>query len=62
MGPHERLWGYSGAGGMVQGFASGYFVGDLWTGIRDFDVHGLGAVVHAVCALAVSLVGYVGFL
>jgi hypothetical protein len=59
MGPKERLWGYTGATGMVQGFAAGYFMWDLWTGVRDIDVHGLGAVIHAVCALAVSMLGFV---
>lgn len=61
MNAQERLWGYTGASGMVQGFAAGYFVWDLWTAVFDFDVHGIGTVVHAVCALAVSGLGYVGF-
>lgn len=61
MNAQERVWGYTGATGMVQSFAAGYFVWDLWTGIMDFDVHGLGTVIHAVCALAVSLLGYVSF-
>lgn len=61
MNAQERLWGYTGASGMVQGFATGYFVWDLWTAVLDFDVHGAGTVMHAVCALAVSALGYVGF-
>ena len=62
MDAQERLWGYTGASGMVQGFATGYFCWDLWTAVGDFDVHGFGTVVHAVCALAVSGLGFVGFL
>ena len=61
MDAQERLWGYTGASGLVQGFATGYFVWDLWTAVLDFDVHGAGTVMHAVCALAVSALGYVGF-
>lgn len=57
-----RLGGYTGASGLVQSFAAGYFVWDLWTALWDFDVHGLGTVVHAVCALGVSVLGYVGSL
>lgn len=60
MNSQERLWGYTGAIGMVQSFAAGYFVWDLWTGWSDFDVHGWGVIIHAVCALAVSSLGYVG--
>lgn len=61
MGPRERVWGYTGATGMVQGFSAGYFLWDLMMGLLDVDVHGWGAVAHAVSALAVSCLGFVGF-
>lgn len=59
MGPRERVWGYTGAGGMLQGFAAGYFLWDLMISAENMDVHGLGALAHAVSALAVSLLGFV---
>ena len=40
MGPRERVWGYTGASGMVQGFAAGYFLWDLVTSAGNLDVHG----------------------
>lgn len=58
----ERVWGYTGAGGMVQGFAAGYFGWDLWASIKDVDVHGWGALFHAFSALAVSTMGFVQLL
>ncbi|KAL8717368.1 MAG: hypothetical protein Q9225_005387 [Loekoesia sp. 1 TL-2023] len=54
----ERVWGYTGAGGMVQGFAAGYFAWDLLASIEDVDVHGWGALFHAASALAVSMMGF----
>ncbi|KAL8868401.1 MAG: hypothetical protein Q9174_005018 [Haloplaca sp. 1 TL-2023] len=56
----ERVWGYTGAGGMVQGFAAGYFAWDLLASIQDVDVHGWGALFHALSALTVSMMGFVG--
>jgi hypothetical protein len=55
----ERVWGYTGATGMVQGFAAGYFLWDLVVSAQDVGIHGWGALVHAVSALAVSLLGFV---
>ena len=58
----ERVWGYTGAGGMVQGFAAGYFAWDLLASIEDVDVHGWGALGHAASALVVSMLGFVRLL
>lgn len=58
----QRVWGYTGATGMIQGFSAGYFLWDLMTGVLDRDVHGWGVVAHAASALAVSSLGFVGFL
>lgn len=55
----ERVWGYTGAGGMVQGFAAGYFAWDLLASSIDIDVHGWGALAHAASALTVSMMGFV---
>ncbi|KAL8904261.1 MAG: hypothetical protein Q9207_003388 [Kuettlingeria erythrocarpa] len=54
----ERVWGYTGAGGMVQGFAAGYFAWDLLVSVQDLDVHGWGALFHAASALTVSMMGF----
>ncbi|CAF9930016.1 hypothetical protein IMSHALPRED_008067 [Imshaugia aleurites] len=58
MGPRGRVWGYTGASGMVQGFAAGYFLWDLAVCAGNVEVHGPGALMHAVSALAVSLLGF----
>ena len=55
----QRVWEYTGAGGMVQGFSAGYFLWDLITSIKDVDVHGWGALIHAASALAVTCLGFV---
>lgn len=55
----QRVWGYTGASGMVQGFSAGYFLWDLMASIQDVDVHGWGALVHASSALAVTCLGFV---
>lgn len=62
MGPKERVWGYTGATGMVQGFGAGYFLWDLMMSAKDINLHGPGALVHAASALAVTLLGYVSLL
>lgn len=59
MGPKERVWGYTGATGMVQGFSAGYFLWDLVMSAKDMDVHGPGSLMHAASALAVSMLGFV---
>ena len=47
---------------MVQGFAAGYFLWDLAVCAGNVEVHGPGALMHAVSALAVSLLGFVSLL
>ena len=59
-GARERIWGYTGAGGMVQGLSAGYFLWDIVTAATRFDIHGSGALAHAVSALSVTLLGFVG--
>ena len=55
----ERVWGYSGASGMVQAFAAGYFLWDLIISAKDINVHGWGALAHAACALVITSLGFV---
>ena len=59
MGLRERVWGYTGATGMVQGLSAGYFLWDLIVSAKDLDIHGPGALVHAIGSLAVSMLGFV---
>ena len=58
----HRVWGYSGAVGMIQGFSAGYFLWDLLVCTRDVEVQGAGALAHAASALAVSSLGFVSSL
>lgn len=55
----ERIWGYTGAAGMIQALAAGYFVWDLVVTSLNFDVFGLGTLAHAVAALIVYSLGFV---
>ena len=59
MGWQERVWGYTGAGGMIQALAAGYFVWDLGLCINHLDVFGWGLLAHAVAALSVFSFGFV---
>ncbi|KAF1989758.1 DUF887-domain-containing protein, partial [Aulographum hederae CBS 113979] len=53
-----RVWGYTGAGGLVQAAACGYFMWDLWVTIRFVNVFGVGMLAHAVSALSVFCLGF----
>lgn len=59
MNSEERIWGYTGAAGMVQALAAGYFVWDLYVTGTNLDVFGLGTLAHAVAALLVYTLGFV---
>ncbi|KAL8954217.1 MAG: hypothetical protein Q9193_007330, partial [Seirophora villosa] len=54
----ERVWGYTGGGGMIQAFATGYFLWDLQICLRYFGVFGIGLLMHAVAALVVFSLGF----
>lgn len=54
-----RIWGYTGASGLVQSLAAGYFLWDLCITLCFLDVFGLGLLAHAVSALSVYSFGYV---
>ncbi|KAI4193507.1 MAG: hypothetical protein LQ350_008283, partial [Teloschistes chrysophthalmus] len=57
-GWRERVWGYTGAGGMIQAFAAGYFLWDLQICLRHTSVFGVGLLMHAVAALVVFSLGF----
>ena len=54
-----RVHGYTGAGGLIQAFAGGYFVWDLVITLQNLSVFGLGMLAHAVSALFVFSLGFV---
>jgi hypothetical protein len=58
----ERVWGYTGAAGMVQGFAAGYFLWDLMVSTANVPIFGWGLLAHAICALVVFSLGFVRYL
>lgn len=55
----ERVWGYTGACGMIQALAAGYFLWDLQICLRYTSVFGIGLLMHAVAALIVFSLGFV---
>lgn len=55
----DRIYGYTSAGGAVQGFAAGYFLWDLVLSVMHFDIFGPGFTAHAISALAVYILGFV---
>jgi hypothetical protein len=55
----QRVWGYTGASGMIQGLATGYFLWDLMVTIRYVDLFGYGMLAHAISALCVFSFGFV---
>jgi hypothetical protein len=57
----ERIYGYTGASGLIQGLATGYFIWDLVVSARHLKIFGPGILAHAVTALAVFSLGFVSF-
>lgn len=56
MSLEERVWGYTGAAGMVQGFAVGYFVWDTYIMVRYTQVFGQAMLAHGIaCTITFSL-------
>ncbi|RMZ68946.1 tlc domain-containing [Pyrenophora seminiperda CCB06] len=56
-----RLWGYTSASGMVQGFAAGYFLWDLQISTQYISIAGVSSLIHAIGALAVTCIGFKPF-
>lgn len=59
MNARERIWGYTGAMGMTQAFAAGYFAWDVLVSSMHLDVLGPGSLAHAISALIVTCLGFV---
>ncbi|TGO07859.1 hypothetical protein BTUL_0241g00020 [Botrytis tulipae] len=53
-----RIWGYTGAAGLVQAFAMGYFLWDLMASVVHFNILGWSSLIHALCALLVVGIGF----
>lgn len=54
----ERIYGYTGGCGLIQGLATGYFLWDVVVSTRYFKIFGLGIWAHAVSALFVFSLGF----
>ena len=59
MGSGERVFGYTGACGLIQALATGYFVYDMIVSTVHFDIFGLGMLFHGFSALWVFGLGFV---
>lgn len=55
----ERIYGYTGAGGLVQAMATAYFVYDLIVSAIHVKMFGLGMLFHGISALCVFTLGFV---
>lgn len=55
----ERIYGYTGASGLIQGLATGYFLWDLLVSTRYIKIFGIGIWAHAITALCVFGFGFV---
>lgn len=55
----ERMWGYTGLGGMVQAFGAGYFLWDVQVCALNLDTLGVMDLLHAVVALSIAILGFV---
>lgn len=58
MNLEERVWGYTGALGMTQAFAAGYFIWDVKISATNVGILGWGSLAHAVSALLITSLGF----
>lgn len=54
-----RVFGYTGATGVVQALGAGYFMWDLYMCLRYFSIFGPGMLAHAISAISVFSLGFV---
>lgn len=62
MNAGERVYGYTGAGGLIQALAAGYFLYDLIICTVYIKIFGVGMLFHAISALWVFSFGFVSIL
>ncbi|KAH7083403.1 TLC domain-containing protein [Paraphoma chrysanthemicola] len=58
MDTKERVHGYTGASGLIQAFAGGYFLWDLVITVQNVKIFGIGMLFHAISALCVFSLGF----
>lgn len=56
---NDRVWGYTGAAGMIQALATGYFLWDFLISLIHIKIFGPGLLAHAISALLVFSFGFV---
>ncbi|KAK1079830.1 hypothetical protein LTR33_006063 [Friedmanniomyces endolithicus] len=54
----QRMWGYTGAGGMVQAFGAGFFIWDLQICAANVKTLGVPDLVHALMGFIISFLGF----
>lgn len=59
MSSSERVYGYTGGCGIVQGLATGYFIYDLYISTVYMNIFGVGMFFHGLSALWVFILGFV---
>ena len=59
MNLEERISGYTGAVGMTQAFAAGYFIWDVKISAVNVGILGWGSLAHAISALLITSLGFV---
>lgn len=62
MNTGERVYGYTGACGLTQALATGYFIYDLLISTAHVKIFGIGMVFHGLSALWVFSLGFVSIL
>lgn len=58
-GWEERLWGYNGIIGLIQGSAVGYFLWDVRLSTMYMDIMGADSLAHAAGWLIITFIGFV---
>ncbi|KAK4901583.1 hypothetical protein LTR27_001355 [Elasticomyces elasticus] len=54
----ERIWGYTGAGGMVQASIAGFFLWDFQVCVANVGSLGAMDLIHATMGLVISILGF----
>lgn len=55
----DRIWGYTGAGGLVHALSTGYFMWDLGACASNASTLGALDLLHAVVGFCISILGFV---
>jgi hypothetical protein len=55
----KRIWGYSGLTGLLQSFALGFFLWDLYMCVRYVGIFGPQMIVHAFASATMFTFGFV---